>query len=557
MSKTAKVTVDGRSVDVPDNSNALEACRAAGVEVPHFCYHPGLSIVGQCRMCMVEIEGMPKIAASCTVPIRDGMVIKTDTEKAHAARNSTMEFLLINHPLDCPICDQAGECKLQDNAVTGGLPVSRTSEARRQYPGYERTDIGKHVIADMTRCIQCTRCIRFCEEITETGELSFIERGGHTIVWTHEGRALDNELSGCAADVCPVGALTTKEFRFRKRAWWLDKTRSVCTGCEVGCNIAVEHKDRVVHRFIPRVNADVNDFWICDFGRFRSEELNEQELFRPVVRGKETSWGDAQDAIKAAVDAAQKDVLVLGSAKLSTETNWLAAQLFGKHLGANVEFVVDRGDRHRVKNKKADGNVAGWLEGYEAAPNSRGAEAAGVTRGGDTGALAAVLTGTLLPKVIIVLDAAFSAKAEDPAVIAALRKAGTLIVCSRRRSALAAAADVLLPVGGVHNDEGTFVNVQGRVQRFDCAYIPPPIVRTQLEILTHLGKKWGLFDTRWTARSVFEEMRATVPGYAGLDWDSPALVGSAPSASPAAPHDVLEAPAKGGLGLPALQEVGS
>ena len=176
----ARVTVDGKAVEVPNDANALEACRAAGVEVPHFCYHPRLSIVGQCRMCMVEVEGVPKIQASCTVPVRDGMVIKASTEKALAARNATMEFLLINHPLDCPICDQAGECKLQDNAFGAGLPVSRTSEPRRQFPGYDRTPIGPHVIADMTRCIQCTRCIRFCQEISGTGELTFIERGGHT-----------------------------------------------------------------------------------------------------------------------------------------------------------------------------------------------------------------------------------------------------------------------------------------------------------------------------------------------------------------------------------------
>ena len=233
----ARVTVDGKVVEVPNDANALEACRAAGVDVPHFCYHPRLSIVGQCRMCMVEVEGVPKIQASCTVPVRDGMVIKASTEKALAARNATMEFLLINHPLDCPICDQAGECTLQDNSFGYGQQLSNYDEQKRQYPTFDRTMIGPHVIADMTRCIQCTRCIRFCQEITETGELTFIERAGHTFVWTHEGRPLDNDLSACAADVCPVGALTTKEFRFRKRVWWLDKTRSVCDGCEIGCEI--------------------------------------------------------------------------------------------------------------------------------------------------------------------------------------------------------------------------------------------------------------------------------------------------------------------------------
>ena len=271
--KVVKVTVDGVTVEVPENANALEACRKAGVDVPHFCYHPGLSVVGQCRMCMVEVDGMPKVQASCTVPVRDGMVVRASSEKALAARNATMEFLLVNHPLDCPICDQAGECKLQDNAVSGGLPVSRTSEPRRQFPGYDRTDIGPHVVADMTRCIHCTRCIRFCAEVSGTGELSLIERGGHAMVWTHEGHKLDNEWSACAADVCPVGALTVKEFRFRKRVWWLDRAPSVCPGCEVGCNVSVEHRDRVVYRYLPRVNEAVNSYWMCDHGRFLAEGL--------------------------------------------------------------------------------------------------------------------------------------------------------------------------------------------------------------------------------------------------------------------------------------------
>jgi len=540
----AKVTVDGKTVVVPDNANALEACRAAGVDVPHFCYHPALSIVGQCRMCMVEVEGLPKIQASCTVPIRDGMVIKASSEKARAARNATMEFLLINHPLDCPICDQAGECKLQDNAFAAGLPVSRTSEPRRQFPGYDRTDIGPHVIADMTRCIQCTRCIRFCEEVAGTGELTFIERGGHTIVWTHEGKRLDNEWSACAADVCPVGALTTKDFRFRKRVWWLETTRSVCDGCEVGCNISLGHRDGIVHRFTPRVNAEVNDFWMCDYGRFRAEELNAQDFLKPVISGRETNWGEALDSVRNVVDLALKasaeSVLVLGSARLSTEENYLLAQLFGKTLGiANVEFDVDLGPERRIKNKSVDG---GWLKGTEAAPNSRGAVAAGVKRAGKDSALARFLAGTYSPAVVYVADAAFTSRTSDPAFVAKLRKAKTLIVHARVKNALTEVADILLPVTGLHGKDGTFVNVQGRAQRFEMAFVPPPIVRIDLEVLLHLGKRWGQFDTQWTAKDVFERMKATVVGYEALDWDSPSVAGNPPSESPASAYDALKKP---------------
>ena len=547
-----KVTVDGRTVEVPSGANALEACRAAGVDVPHFCYHPALSIVGQCRMCMVEVEGVPKIQASCTVPVRDGMVIKASTEKALAARNATMEFLLINHPLDCPICDQAGECKLQDNAVGAGLPVSRTSEARRLYPGYERTDIGPHVIADMTRCIQCTRCIRFCEEITETGELTFIERGGHTIVWTHEGRALDNDLSACAADVCPVGALTTKEFRFRKRVWWLDKTRSVCDGCEIGCNMSIEHRDRVVYRLTPRVQPNVNDYWLCDYGRFRAEEHNVQEFTKPEVRvagggaeRRQTNWGEALDAVKIAIDRARGEerrnsssVVVIGSAHLTTEEAFLLVSLCRDSLKVNVpEFTVDKGPKRRIRNKRD-----GWIFGEEAAPNSRGCEAAGMkrTREGDASALSLLLSKkSPPPAVLYVSDAAFTERVNDPTFVALLRQASVLIVHARTRNALTDAADIVLPTAPLAGTEGTFVNAKGRVQRVDCAILAPPIVRTDLDVFLHLGSLWGAFDTQWTPRDVFDRMKKSVPGYAGLAWDADDLVGNPPSISPAAAYDAL------------------
>ncbi|HQR66168.1 MAG TPA: 2Fe-2S iron-sulfur cluster-binding protein [Thermoanaerobaculia bacterium] len=542
----AKVTVDGRTVEVPDSANALEACRAAGVDVPHFCYHPKLSVVGQCRMCMVEIEGMPKVQASCTVPIRDGMVIQASSERALAARNATMEFLLINHPLDCPICDQAGECKLQDNAVDAGIPVSRTSEPRRQFPGYDRTPIGPNVVADMTRCIQCTRCIRFCREITGTGELTFVERAGHTFVWTHEGKPLDNDLSACTADVCPVGALTVKEFRFRKRVWWLDKTRSVCDGCEIGCNLSLEHKDRVVYRSTPRVQPAVNDYWLCDYGRFRSERFNEPGPVRPVVKGpggetRETNWGEALDAVRAAlgkaVESDASKVLVLGSAFLSTEESWLLATLFRNSLKVtNVEFSVDDGPKRRMKRGKE------WIHGTLAAPNAKGAEAAGVRRSrpGDGSALDLFLSGkSSPPSVLYVADATFSERADDPAFVALLRSASFLVVHARVKNALSEAADVVLPAANLAQKDGTFVNVEGRVQRFDTAIVPPPVVKTDLEILLHLGKRFGAFDTGWTAADVFGRMAGSVPGYAGPGWNADALVGNPPSASITSAYDVL------------------
>ncbi|HKD12011.1 MAG TPA: 2Fe-2S iron-sulfur cluster-binding protein, partial [Thermoanaerobaculia bacterium] len=281
---TFTIVFDGKPIEVPKNINLIEAAKLAGIEIPHFCFHPRLSVVGQCRMCLVEIEGIPKIQAACTTPLKEGLQVKTQTEKVVQSRAANMEFLLINHPLDCPICDQAGECKLQDNSFGYGDQRSRYDERKRQYQGFDRTMIGPHVVADMTRCIQCTRCIRFCQEIAGTSELTFLDRGGRTLVWTHDGKPLANDWSGCAADVCPVGALTVREFRFRSRVWYLQKARSVCPGCNVGCNISIENRNSVVYRFLPRLNPEVNDYWLCDHGRFLSESLNLRDIEKATSR---------------------------------------------------------------------------------------------------------------------------------------------------------------------------------------------------------------------------------------------------------------------------------
>ncbi|HEX2757940.1 MAG TPA: molybdopterin-dependent oxidoreductase, partial [Thermoanaerobaculia bacterium] len=355
-----------------------------------------------------------------------------------------------------------------------------------------------------------------------------------------------------------------KEFRFRKRVWWLDKTRSVCDGCEIGCNISIEHRDRIVYRTLPRVQPAVNDFWMCDYGRFRSEDLNRQDFAKPEIRvagsdaRKQTNWGEALDAVKVAVDRArgegaerieEKDrkeniaskgrLLFIGSAHLTTEEAWLLATLCKDSLKVNApEFVVDAGPKRRIRNK-----VDGWIYGTEAAPNSRGCEAAGLKRAkeGDSSALSLLLSkkSPSSPAVLYIADAAFTERANDPAFVALLRQASVLIVHARVKNALTDAADIVLPTAPLSGKEGTFVNVKGRVQRVDMAIMSAPIVRTDLEILLHLGGRWGAFDTQWTARDVFERMRGSVAGYGGLAWDSDALVGNPPSISPAAAYDVL------------------
>ena len=520
-----KVTIDGRTAEVPEGTNLIEAAKCVGVEIPHFCYHPRLSVAGQCRMCLVEIEGMPKIQAACTTPIRDGMVVHAASEKAKAAQAATMEFLLINHPLDCPICDQAGECKLQDNSFGYGDQKSRYDERKRQYEGYGRSKIGPHVATDMTRCILCTRCIRFCREISETGELTFLDRAGQTLVWSHAGRELDNDWSACAADLCPVGALTVEEFRFRQRTWYLKKTPSVCSGCDIGCNLTVEtsaaSEDKTsfatVYRFMPRLNPEVNDYWLCDHGRFLAESLNARAYSRVLVREngeeKPQPWDPVLDRIAAALKAAPAArVMALGSAFHSNEESWLLRKVFGETLGsANLDVAAASDRVRRMKSK------AGWIESSGvAAPNLKGAREMGVVPGPGGRSLADLLSGAFVPDILYVADAGFSPDADDPAKVAAMRNARLLVVHARTENALTRAADIVLPAASLAEKDGTFTSRFDRVQRFERAVVPRPPVRADWEILLQLGLRLGFGDPAWNPNTLFARISAEVPGYADI-----------------------------------------
>jgi len=297
----AKVTVDGIEVDVPNGSNVLQACEAAGVEVPRFCYHDRLSVAGNCRMCLVEIEKTPpKPFASCAYPVADGMVVHTDTPMVRAARRGVMEFLLINHPLDCPICDQGGECDLQDQAVGYGGNHSRYTENKR---AVKDKDLGPLVKTVMTRCIHCTRCIRFSTEIAGVSELGATARGESMEVGTYVAKALSSELSGNLIDICPVGALTSKPYAFVARPWELKKTDSVDVLDGVGAAIRVDSRGPEVLRVLPRLNEDVNEEWLADKSRFSVDGLKRRRLDSCWVRRdgalQRTSWPEAFAAIEA------------------------------------------------------------------------------------------------------------------------------------------------------------------------------------------------------------------------------------------------------------------
>ncbi len=513
---TFTVIFDGRPIEVPKNINLIEAAQLAGIDIPHFCFHPRLSVVGQCRMCMVEIEGNPKIQAACTVPLKDGLSVKTTTEKVRSSRAATMEFLLINHPLDCPICDQAGECTLQDNAFGYGQQLSQYDEKKRQYPTFDRTMIGPHVIADMTRCIQCTRCIRFCQEIAGTSELTFLDRGGRTLVWTHDGDPLANDWSGCAADVCPVGALTLREFRFRSRVWYLAKTKSVCPGCNVGCNTSIESKEEIVYRFLPRLNPPVNDYWLCDHGRLLAESLNNRDVHRATARnGQAVADVVVPIAIERVGEEIRKTVdttgpsglFFLGSAHLSNEENFLLRKI-ADHLSCpNRDVMVDKSRPRKIKS------VNGWVEGDEAAANFRGAREMGLSPGKAGYGLDAVLSGKASPEVVVVGDASFSTIADDPEKVSALRRARFLVVLARESNALARAADVVLPASSLAEKEGTFTNVQGRIQKFERAFLPKPPIRAHWELLLLLANALGYGSRSWTPSDLLREIAREVEAY--------------------------------------------
>ncbi len=518
----AKITIDGHEIEVQDGINIIEAAKAADVHVPHFCYHPALSVVGQCRMCLVEIEGMPKLQTGCSTTVRDGMNIWVHNEKVEKARKGQMEFLLINHPLDCPICDKAGECPLQDYAFNYGMVTSRYGDVKRTYPGMDRTAIGPHVLQNMNRCIHCTRCIRFCEEISETSELAFFKRGAETEVGVFPGIALENWMSACVTDVCPTGALTAREFRFEARVWNLESTESVCNGCDVGCNLFVEHRAGQIYRYKPRVNPEVNDFWLCDYGRFSHERYETDRAVVPRIREDDflgvVGWSEVWQALVGRIEGLPGDrIALIASAQLTNEEAWLARKIFIDRLGSpHTDVMVDPIGPIRMKSRTE------WHEGTQAGPNFRGVRAMGIEPKGRS-AERLMTEGADGIDLLYIADAAFSERTRDPKVVDNLRKAKTLVVHAWQGDhPLVEAADIVLPSTIFAEKAGTWINLQGRVQRIHQAYLPKGEALTDWEILRRLGRRLfpdaEEFDVA-TPEEMFAEMAQDAPFLRGLQWN--------------------------------------
>ncbi len=520
------VTIDGREVEVEAGTNLIEAAKQVGIQIPHYCYHPRLSIVGQCRMCLVKIDGPPKLQTACTTQVmKDGMVVHVDIPEVHEAQEGVMEFLLINHPLDCPICDQAGECGLQDYSFKHGQAFSRfVFEEKRTYPGRERIPLGPSVVLNMNRCIQCTRCIRFTEEISGTGELGFFQRGARTEIGVFPGRELDNPLSACVVDICPVGALTSTDFRFAERVWYLDKKPSLCTGCDVGCNITIEHRRGAVKRYKPRFNPEVNDYWMCDYGRQTFRRYTELErLGTPLVRNaggelKAVPWSTAIDCVHEGLAQAADDaeVAFLGSGFLTTEEAYLIAQLADAADSPHRSVWSEEGPTRTIPN------LHGGISGSETAPNRRGAELAGLVPGeGGIGA-DELMRGDAAARCefLLVADGDPGSPAHDPEVVARLRQARFLVVLGWASTPLTDVANVVLPAATHAEKDGTYVNSGNRLQRFRAAFPAPagvrPSVETLVDLLGRLGPNWRGLGTG----QVFDRMAASVPALAGLSFGS-------------------------------------
>ncbi len=502
------LTIDGVEVQVSDGTNLIEAAKKAGKEVPTYCYHPGLTVVGQCRICFVEVEGMPRLVTACSTMANDGMVVHTASERVAEARAAVMEFLLANHPLDCPVCDQAGECGLQDYSVEHGLDTTHMVENRRVFPGFENRRIGPRVVQNQNRCIHCTRCVRFTEEISETNDLVMKDRGNHAHIDTFDGRPFDNPWSACVADVCPVGALTTEDFRFRARVWHLEETPSVCPGCSIGCNISIGLLDGEVHRFTPRENCEINGWWMCDHGRSLATSLNDRDLAAPMTRRENAmapvSWDEALDRLAEVISSERPRVVA--SANLSNEVLYLVHKVLVSQAGLEVVVPIEHGVDRAIKNGRGE-----WIQNRDCHPNSTGARCIGLKTVDGEGLADFVAQGKVL-----VLDPFAHTSLEENEIAAGLD--GRLVsVMGSRQTSLSKVAELQLPTANWVEAEGTLTSSTGRVQLAARARGPRGLGRPAWKVLVDLGTRLGAPLTHLDgARAIFEDMAAEIPAFAGM-----------------------------------------
>jgi NADH-quinone oxidoreductase subunit G len=534
------VSIDGKVVVVPKTTpdpisgkpiptTMIQACAAAKVDVPHYCYHPKLPVAGNCRMCLVEFgtpalgpdrkpvmnpDGTPKIAKSprpaiaCATPISPGMEIYTTTPAVKQMREGVLEFLLINHPLDCPICDQAGECKLQEYSVDYGKSESRFVEPKVHKP--KRVELGPRIALDDERCILCTRCIRFTKDVVGDDALGIVNRGSYNTLTAFPGKQFDNNYTLNTVDICPVGALTSKDFRFKMRVWFLKETKSVCTSCATGCNTIVGSREEVMYRYEPRENDAVNSTWMCDYGRLNYKWINRADRLSEVRSGKDvggtkTTWVTALKEISELLSkAAQGSVAIIGSARQTNEELFLLKKLATK-LGAITDSIPRTGESDKLL-LNADRN-----------PNSNGARLTEICSNQMGEQIPRIASGIEQGKIKTLI--VFGEDVTKHGISAGLLgKLETLIVSDILPSETTKLAHYLLP-GCAHVEKrGTFTNAKGRVQKFMKALEPRGDARPEWEFLHELVFNVTGQDGYATIEGLFNLMAKEVPAFSGLTW---------------------------------------
>jgi len=521
--KLVTINIDGKEHEVPDGMNLVDACSVAGVEIPHYCYHPKLSVAGNCRMCLVEmgmpmrdratgepvldddgvqkIGWMPKPAIACASKAMPGLHIKTESELTKGCREGVMEFLLVNHPLDCPICDQAGECRLQEFATDYGRGFSRFVEEKNVKP--KRTRLGPRVILDDERCILCSRCVRFCEEIDENPVLGFTERGSHSTLTCFPGKELDSNYSLNTVDICPVGALTSTDFRFKMRVWFLKPVPSICTESSVGVNTEVWSREGVIYRITPRRNDAVNDTWMADSGRalyHQVEAENRMKSFR--VDGNRSSLGEALQRTSELMKVGP--VAYVGSGQLSVEDQWMLRKLVEAEPGG-IHFVyrVGEGDGRLISKDKT--------------PNLRGALVTGLLKElPEThlhGLRDQIESGEI--KTVVSFGEDLVKAGIDPKLL----KKVNLIYLGSHRDECTDFAKVLLPTLTVFERSGTFINQQFRLQKFAQAVPGPAGLLPTTNLLARLIAEHR--DEKPAMPSnplIWREMSLSAPDLAGIEF---------------------------------------
>ena len=513
--------LDGKTVEFEPGEKILSAAMRAGIQIPHYCYHPGMSVVATCRMCMVDVIDMgngrpaPKLQTSCSMDAVEGMKVETMNEKVKDAKELVMEYLLINHPLDCPICDQSGECVLQDYSFEFGSGKSEMEYSKRVY-GWR--DIGTFVALERNRCIHCTRCDRFTREITGTNEFGMFNRGHELTVDTYSDRPMTNQFQGNMADICPVGAITEKEFRFKRRVWKLKKTPSICVGCSTGCNVTIEYDKNEVFRLKPRDNPEVNKWWMCDQGRLTYKDLNirENRVAHPLGKTaegfQEISWENAFSAIREKISELQpisNEVIGLVDTHASNEELYLFKKLLKEGFDSDQLFFPDLEWEQPVSDFFINSLITS-----DKSPNRAGARMLGLKGAKSSEEVTSKIpTGT---KVLLVFGKPF----EDENLLSQAGNIPLVINIAAWQSGWSETADVTLP-GRLHSEkDATYTNKAGRVQRVNTAIRAFHKTRPDWMILCGLMELLDVDNKADSAEAVFQELSENEKGFQGLQWES-------------------------------------